>query len=384
MRAFLLIITCMCFAPAFAQTDSAKRSVKKHIIMLDHDSNYVFQKIQTTDPADSLEHPTLTIGGYVSTYYAYYDDENAKGEFVQFPTICPRNNQFNLNMAMISLKYNSQHLRSNLTFHYGDIPQSTWPTEFNLIQEANVGYRMGKRLWLDAGFFRTHIGIESFQPRENITSSMAVLSFYEPYYLSGAKLTYDINPKWMVMIGAFNGYNEYIDNNKDKMFGFTTVYKPTDNLSFTYNFLTCDESPDKYPVERRRFYNNFYAAYHSRNWQIGAELNYGIQDHSLLVDTSKQATMMSGLIVARYNIHKKVSVHVREEYFADPDRILSGDNNIGNYIYGTTAGLEFHPFHNINMSLESRVLQSDNLIFKQGSFYTNRRMEFIACIDLWF
>jgi hypothetical protein len=381
-----VIISCLYFAPLLAQNDSVKKPIKKHLIVLDHDSNYVFQKVQTIEPADSLEHPTLTIGGYVSTYYAYYDDESTTGEFVRFPTICPRNNQFNLNMAMISLKYNSQHLRSNLTFHYGDIPQSTWPTEFNLIQEANVGYRMSKKLWLDAGFFRTHIGIESFQPRENITSSMAVLSFYEPYYLSGAKLTYDVNSKLQFMIGAFNGYNEYIDNNKDKMFGFTTVYKPTDHLSLTYNFLTCDESPDKYPVEKRRYYNNFYAAYHSHKWQIGLELNYGIQDHSLLIDTTKKATMMSGLIVARYNLHPKVSVHVREEYFADPDKILSSDNNIGKYIYGTTAGFEFHPFHNINMSLESRMLRTDptHLLFKQGGYYTNQRLEFIACIDLWF
>jgi hypothetical protein len=374
----------MCFAPAFAQTDSAKRSVKKHIIMLDHDSNYVFQKIQTADPSDSLEHPTLTIGGYVSTYYAYYDDENAKGEFVQFPTICPRNNQFNLNMAMISLKYQSKSLRSNLIFHYGDIPQSSWPAEFNLIQEANIGYKVAKHLWLDAGFFKTHIGIESFQPRENITSSMAILSFYEPYYLSGAKLTYDVNSKLSFMVGAFNGYNEYIDNNKDKMFGFTTVYRPTDNISLTYNFLTCDESPDDDPVEKRRFYNNFHAAYTAKHWQIGIEANYGLQDHTLLSDPSKQAKMMSGLIVGKYRFHKKYSVYAREEYFSDPDKILSGDKNIGHYIYGTTGGIEFHPLNNISMSFESRMLRSDNLIFKQGSFYSNQRLEFIACIDLWF
>ena len=379
-----MCIGCIFLMPVFSQTDSTKLGVKKHIIVLDHDSNYVFQKIQTSDASDSLEHPTLTIGGYVSTYYAYYDDENSKGEFVQFPTICPRNNQFNLNMAMISLKYNSKHLRSNLTFHYGDIPQSTWPTEFNLIQEANVGYKIAKRFWFDAGFFKTHIGIESFQPRENITSSMAILSFYEPYYLSGAKLTYAVNSKLSFMVGAFNGYNEYIDNNKDKMFGFTTVYRANDHLSFTYNFLTCDESPDKDPIKRRRYYNNFYAAYVVQHWQIGIEANYGTQDNSLLSDPTKRADVLSGLIVGKYRFAKKYSLYARQEYFADPNKILSFDNNIGNRIIGTTGGFEFHPFNNLSMSLESRVLRSDNLIFKQGSFYTNQRLEFIACVDLWF
>lgn len=369
---------------AVGQNDSVGQKNKKHTFVFGRDTNFIFESTKVIEKIDTAEHPHIAVGGYVSTYYAYYDDETKNGEFVQFPTICPRSNQFNLNMALLSFEYKSKNLRSNLIFHYGDIPQSSWPQEFNLIQEANVGYRIYKNLWFDAGFFKTHIGIESFQPRQNITSSMAILSFYEPYYLSGAKLTYEANSKLLLQVSAFNGYNEYIDNNKDKMLCFSAVYNPIKNLALTYNFLTCDETPDQAVTKKRRYYNNFYATLTQNRLQIGIETNYGIQKHSLLNDSTKTGSVMSGLIVAKYLLAKKVSFYAREEYFSDPNRILSFDNNIGKYIYGTTGGFEFHPFKNISMSVESRMLRSDHLIFKQGKNITNQRLEFIACMDLWF
>lgn len=367
-----------------AQNDSISHKHKKHKLLIGRDTNFLFQNTKVIEKIDTSEHPHLSIGGYISTYYAYYDDETKNGEFVQFPTICPRNDQFSLNMAMLSMEYKSQHLRSNLIFHYGDIPQSSWPAEFNLIQEANVGFRIYKKLWLDAGFFKTHVGIESFQPRENITSSMAIVSFYEPYYLSGAKLTYEINSKLLIQLNAFNGYNNYIENNKNKAFGFSAVYSPYKSLTFTYNFLTCDESPDNAVTKRQRFYNNFYTTLNLNRLQVGVEANYGLQKNSLLKDSTKTASMMSGLIVVKYRLLSKLSVYGREEYFADPDKILSFDKNIGKQIYGTTGGIEYKPYKNIAMSVESRMLRSDNLIFKQGKNITNQRLEFIACIDLWF
>jgi hypothetical protein len=375
----LFIFMCTC---VFSQKDSLRK--KKLNFLFGKDSNLVFSGTKVVEKMDTSENPKLTISGYLSAYIAHYDDEITKGEFVQFPTICPRNDQFGLNMAMISMEYRSRNLRSNLVFHYGDIPASSWPAEFNLIQEAHAGFRIYKNLWLDAGFFKTHIGLESFQPRENVTSSMAILTFYEPYYLSGAKLTYELSSKFLVQLNAFNGYNEYIDNNKNKALGFSAVYNPIENLSITYNFLTCDETPDNQPVKHQRYYNNLYATLKMRKLDVGIEMNYGLQDRTLISDPTKQASMKSGLIVVEYNINPKFSIYAREEYFSDPNKILSFDNNIGNYIYGTTGGIEIKPYKNIALSLESRMLHSDNLIFKQGSFYTNQRLEFIACMDVWF
>lgn len=333
---------------------------------------------------DSLLHPEFRIGGYVSTYYAYYDDDTETNNFVQFPTLAPRKNQFSLNMAVLSMEYKSSSLRSKITLHYGDVPESAWPATFNLIQEANAGFRIYKKLWFDAGFFRTHIGLESFQPRENITSSMSIPNFYDPYFLSGAKLTYLATSKLSLQACIFNGYNEYIDNNKNKALDFSASYNLNDNISFTYNFLTCDETPDAVKTKHQRYYQNFYATFIYKKLIIGLDLNYGLQQHSYKRDTSKTASMKGAVLVGKYDILKKLEIYARGEYFSDPDNILTGDLSIGQYIRGLTLGLQYKPQKTAGISAEWRRLESDNLIFHQGNKILNQRNEFIVCLDLWF
>jgi hypothetical protein len=333
---------------------------------------------------DSILRPEVRIGGYVSTYYAHYDDETEKNDFVQFPTLAPRNDQFSLNMALISLAYTSEKLRSNITLHYGDIPESSWPAVFNLIQEAHAGFRLHKKVWLDAGFFKTHIGLGSFQPRENITSSMSIPDFYDPYFLSGAKLTYHPTSKLSLQLCIFNGYNEYIDNNKNKAFDFSANYNLNDHISLTYNFLTCDETPDEVKPKHQRYYQNFYATYIKDKFSLGLDLNFGIQEHTLKSDTSKAAVMYAGTLVGKYNFTKRFGAYARGETFSDPNDMLTGKLDIGDFIHGVTAGIEVKPQSTIAISAEWRLLESDKLIFRKRNYMLNQRNEFIVCLDLWF
>jgi predicted porin len=121
-----------------------------------------------------------------------------------------------------------------------------------------------------------------------------------------------------------------------------------------------------------------------KKFTLGLEANYGTQRNSKKADSTKTATMYSGLIVAKYQFHKKVAVYGRAENFSDPDQILSTTINIGKYINGATAGIEYKPQKNAALSAEWRILESENLIFKQGNKTLNQRNEFILCLDLWF
>jgi hypothetical protein len=213
---------------------------------------------------------------------------------------------------------------------------------------------------------------------------MAVLTYYEPYYLSGAKLTYEVNSKLSVQVSVFDGYNTYLETNKNKAIGFSALYELNDNVSITYNLLTCDETPDNVKTKHQRYFNNLYATFSLNKFSLGLEANYGWQQHSLLKDTTKTADMFSGLIVAKYQAIKKVGIYGRGEYFSDPNRILTGTTNTGNYIMGTTLGLEYKPMKNAALSLEGRILQSDNLLFQESNYSTNQRHELIVCLDVWF
>jgi hypothetical protein len=376
----LLAFSCgFCYAQ---QRDTAGNRAPRIIFRSNENMELLGTRIAAR--IDSLLNPEFRIGGYVSTYYAHYDDDTEINNFVQFPTLAPRNNQFALNMALLSVEYKSKSLRGNISLHYGDIPESSWPAVFNLIQEAHAGFKIHRKLWFDAGFFKTHIGLGSFQPRENITSSMSIPDYYDPYFLSGAKLTYQPTSKLSLQAGIFNGYNEYVENNSNKAFSFTSNYNLSDNISFTYNFLTCDETPDHIKTKHQRYYHNFFATFIFRKITVGVDLNYGTQEHTSKKDSAKTASMHAGTLVMKYAIVDEFAVYGRGEYFTDPDRILTGSLDMGKYIMGTTLGLEYKPQHTVGLSAEWRILQADKLIFRQQNNMLNQRNEFIVCLDLWF
>ncbi len=328
----------------------------------DKDLAYTGTRIQGESEVDSTG--KLYLGGYIDTYYALYSDKTAPGKFAKFPTVSPRNNNAGLNLLQLQARYGSEKVRGVATLFYGDIPASAWSTDFNMIQEANMGLKLHRGLWLDVGFFRTHLGLESIQPRENITSSLAMASYFEPYFLSGAKLTYEINQKLRFQFSLLNGFNNFVDNNRNKALGFSGVYDFSTRTSLAFNAIFCDESPDSIPYTKRLLYNNVFLTHKTGKLDFGVELNFGRQENSKLNDSTTAATVLSALVSAKYHFNKKVAVYGRIELYEDSDELLTGpvENQnhqlVGVNLIGATAGVEFTPIKNSYLRLESRVLKT--------------------------
>ena len=378
-------IGCALFSVNFlmSQIDSLEKK-SQSIIQLNSDTAVLFQH-KRKDNSKETNQPKLEIGAYLSTYYGLYTEDEQIG-FVKHPTMAARNNQFGLNMAMISLAYQSKTLRSTLSLHYGDIAESTWPSKYNLIQEANAGVELRKKLWLDVGIFRSHIGLESTQPRENITSSMSLANVYEPYFFSGAKLTYNLTSKLSLQLNAFNSFSSIVEMNKNKLIGSTIIYSPNKALTFTYNFITGDDTPDSSKIKRQRFYNNFYLTYQKKKWSVGAEFNFGAQNNTKKVDSTNlsNAFMNSSLVVVKHQTYEKVGFYGRLEWFSDVDEMISVGANMGKYTWGTTCGIEYKPLKNVAMSIEGRYLKSDKPNFIYNNSLRDNRIEGIFCLDVWF
>lgn len=365
-----------------AQTDSVNHTQPQ--IRLKADTNVLFQtKKPEVEPQKSTS--KMEIDVYLSSYYSYYTEDNT-GAFIKYPTMAARNRQFGLNMAMISFSYHSEKVRSVATLHYGDIAESVWPKTFNMVQEANAGVQIIKKLWFDAGIFRSHIGLESTQPRENITSSMSLVNVYEPYYFSGAKLTYLLSPKLSVQINAFNSFNSITETNTNKLFGGSVVYSPNNYISITYNFITGDDTPDTSFIKHQRYYHNLYGTYQKKKITIAAEFNYGIQDYSKYKNayTLTTAYMNSCLLLLRHQSFKKIAFYGRGEWFSDEDEILSSGSGMGKYTWGATAGIEYKPLKNTAISLEGRYLESEKANFMYNGNLRKDRLEAILCVDAWF
>lgn len=371
----------------FSPADSAKKSRT-------HGDEIVYMGTRIAPKAEEFDSTgLLDISGYISAYTSYYTDSVGSDDFQKFPTLSPHSNEVGINLIQVSAKYTSMKVRGVVTLQWGDMPDAAWSPRYNLIQQANLGVRILPKLWFDIGYFRTHIGLESVQPRENINSTIAVTTFVEPYYLSGAKLTWQATPKIALQANAFSQFNGFIENNHNKALGFSAVIDPTENLSLTLNTITSDDTPEDHPGKHQRWYNDFYMSWKTKRIVLGFEFNYGRQANSSLTDSSATAQIMSSLLALKYKIAKKVAVYGRGEFCKDKNGFMAGTYLNGNHkpvgidIWGVTGGVELKPIPNSYVRFEYRYLkqnQSNGDIFYWNGATRTFRNEFIFSTGFWF
>ncbi|MEO6189448.1 MAG: outer membrane beta-barrel protein, partial [Saprospiraceae bacterium] len=336
----------------------------------------------------------FSFSGYVDVYYGLYSDSIGTNNYQKFPVTSPKSNVFGLNIAQISGQYTSQKLRAIATFHYGDIPSIGWSPVFNILQEANAGFRITNKIWIDAGLFKTHIGSEAILPKDNIISSLAITTFYEPFLQAGVKLSYIPNDKYQFCLHILNGYNIFEENNKSKSFGLTFNYY-FDKGSFGYFNLIGDESPDDRISSHLRMLHNVVFTYKiSPKLKTLIGFDFITQQNSVILNDSEMASAFGGLITFKYQLKPKLGIYARGETFNDKNGFLTGiiqdskNKNTGFKVNGITLGFEFNPMENAFIRLEGRtlIMDKDQKIFHNSNENTNTniRKEIAVNMGVWF
>ena len=325
---------------------------------------------------------TFSITGYVDAYYAYYSDSVGPGKIQKFGSTSPRSNSPSLNIAQLTMQYNADKIRGTVALHFGDIPAATWaPAPYNNMMEAHVGVKIYSKLWIDAGFFRTHLGTEYLLPVENITSSVAVGTYYEPFYESGLRLNFDPSTKLEINLFLLNGYGMFIDNNNKKSFGMGVTYAFNDNLNIGYTNYIGDDTPPGVAGGHLRIAQNAFLNYQHKKLKIQVGGDYYMQQNSDLATGTKYANMYSALATARYQLLNKLAVYARGEVFNDPDGFMStiitdyNGKKTGYKLWGVTAGVEYKPTAESYVRLEGRRLQMDQdqyIYYHDGEYYNYR------------
>jgi hypothetical protein len=334
----------------------------------------------------------IKISGYVDAYYASYTDSVGQGNFQKFPSVSPRSNQFGLNTAQLTAQYDGEKERGIVTLHFGDIAKSAWSSTYNPIMEAHAGIRLFKKLWLDAGFFRTHFGTEGLLPKENFTSSVSVNTFYEPYFESGVRLNYIPNDKLTINLYALNGYGIYEENNKKKSLAVLITYALGTKGNIGYSNYIGDDSPSSDSVSHLRIHQNLFLNYQINKLKIQIGGDFCIQQNSDLVVKNKSASMYSGVLGLKYQLNNKFAAYGRGEIFNDPQGCMAGviidkkNEFTGLKLWGATLGVEYKPTDNSYIRLEGRQLEmdKDQELFRWNGKNTNIRQEVLLNIGISF
>lgn len=321
----------------------------------------------------------FTFGFYIDAYYnGTINLQGDTSNVVPFAGNCPVQNQIRMNVAAIEIGYTSEKVRGKLAIQYGDAPNLLAAPEAQFIKnirQANFGFRPGRKIWLDFGFFLNPVGVESSWPVMNYLSSVTVGGYYEVGSVLGVKITWNYSEKFWGGIMVGNNYSlAYAKNTR--MAGLTFVYyKPIPNLTLNYNNFFGNASLADAETNHNLLYNNFIIQYDaSEQISITGQLDFAAQTNSRMdPDTNKTASMFSGMLEAKYTFLKKFSIAGRYEFFNDYDGFLSGvyyyDNTRrGLMTQGFSTGFEYKPLKIGYIRLEYRHLFAapGNYVFKSG------------------
>lgn len=332
----------------------------------------------------------ITIYGLADAYYSYNFNAYADDKVIPYVYNYKRHNEFNLNMVMFGIKYSGERERMALSLQAGTFVFFNYATEpaiFQHIHEGYAGFKPFKKqdIWIDAGIFNSHIGLETAVAQNNWTLTQSLAAEYSPYFETGIRATYTINNKWKFVLLALNGWQNILDNNNNKAIGTQLVFTPFEKLRL--NSSTYIGEGRNAPIgfeQHTRYFHDLYATWMlTKKLGIAGVFDYGLEKESEIV----QYPWWSSALLLKYDLHPKFSVCARGEYFNDPNEILvpTGDPE-GFQVAGASLNVDYKPSSHTMLRVEGKhYLSQGEIFFVPGSgYYVPYSTTITSSLVVWF
>lgn len=339
---------------------------------------------QETNKVMNLSPSSFTLGAYIETYYSY-DLNNALGNTKpSFLYSFNKNNEAAINLALLRGSYVKSGFRANLAMALGTYMKANYALEPGVLgnlYEGNFGIKLSreKNLWLDAGVFPSHIGLESAVGKDNWALTRSIGADNTPYYESGAKIGYTSdNEKWFVSALILNGWQHIkpVEGSSIPSFGTQVTYKPSSGVTLNSSTFLGTDKPDS--TRQMRYFHNFYGIF-QLNDKLATAIDFDIGMEQRNQYSSAMNVWFSSMVTLRYTLTPKTAVAVRGEYYDDRHGVIivSGTSH-GFKTRGFSANFDYRLTGNLLWRVEARTLGSKDDIFitKHGS--TNNTDTFIT------
>ncbi len=349
-------------------------------------------------PTDST--PKITVGAFVDGYFAwdFGRPPSLDRSFVggaPFTTQPARHNEFNVNLAFVEVKLDAPHYRGRFALQVGTSVQSNYsgePTRGSVsgpslgrhIQEAVVGLKIANNVWIDGGIFYSHLGMESWASRDNLTYTRSLVGDYSPYYQSGVKMTWTASPKLTAQLNVVNGWQNISENNSGKGVGVRLDYAATTTGTISYYNFFSGEAGSKL-----RAFNGVGVKQTTGKLTLLGEFDYGSQSKG---SGGGQSNWYGWTAVARVQTTPTAALVIRAEGYDDPDQVIVGTGTTTNRItavanpafraLGGSVGLDITPFARVAWRTELRGWRNRNALFPDGNNSLPSRHSVVAVSSL--
>jgi Putative beta-barrel porin-2, OmpL-like. bbp2 len=235
-----------------------------------------------------------------------------------------RHNEFNLNLAYLKAAYSSERVRGNIALMAGTYVQDNLSGEeaqLRPLYEANIGFRLAPKWWIDAGVLPSHIGFESAKSSDCATLTRSLIAENSPYYETGTKLSYAPDQKLSIAFLALNGWQRIgrLPGSKGPNFGTQVYWKPIRIITLNHSsFVGYDKT-----AETLRVFNNFYGIidFHSK-WQLTVGLDYGWERRKSV--PIHHGEWIGTATILRWQCSDKNAIAFRSEFYSDDQGIILG------------------------------------------------------------
>lgn len=321
----------------------------------------------------------ISFDGFVDLYYAY-DFNRPKDQDRDYTTQPARNDEFNVNLALLGLTHKVNRLTARLSFQAGTYVQANYasePTEGNTsggllsrhIQDAYVRYKLQDKTTFVVGIMPSHIGYESVFSIDNYTYTRSLAADYSPYYQSGAGLIYELSDSILFEGYVLNGWQNISEDDSNKAIG-TALRLNQEKWSLNYTTYF-----GKYLGFSRQFhdFNVEYRA--SAKLKVKALYDFGIQDKSVGAD----ATFSTFNIQASYEPKERHKVSLRLETYRDEKQANITTHTDQEFeVYGGSVGHDYVLEEGYTLRSEYRYLKATEDVFKKKAMFsdTNQTLSF--------
>ena len=168
---------------------------------------FLLPAVANINAQDSSKVSSIKFSGSVDAYYRY-DFNNPKfTSYNNFTSFTNSQNSFELGMVSIKAEHNIGKVgmvadlgfgKRAQEFSYNDAGSSV------AIKQLFVTWSPSSKVKLTLGSWATHIGYESVDAYLNRNYSMSYLFSYGPFFHTGLKAEFSLNPKTILMLGVAN------------------------------------------------------------------------------------------------------------------------------------------------------------------------------------
>ncbi|SRR5579883_2666918 len=312
--------------------------------------------------------PQIEIWTYLEPYFAYdFNDPSSKN--IPYLFNHNRHNEFNLNLALVELDYQGNHMRTTIGMQTGTYPIANYSAEPSLLQhiyQAFGGVQVLPDLWLDAGVFSSHFGIETAIGHDQWTLTRSLCAENSPYFETGARAVYDPDGPWSFGLFVLNGWQNIVDPNSNKALGTQIQYTIANKLTLNSSTFYGNEKPDS--AKQWRFFHDFYVL-----WQVNESCGIsGVFDIGWEQTASHSESYnrwYTFAVIAHYMLSEQWGIGIRGEQYNDPNAVIVATGTPNGYqTFGYSANVDYVVSDHATLRFEAKHYSSkDNIFVRDGS-----------------